>query len=332
MKKKVLLTGIGGQSGSYLAEILLREGWDVYGVIRRSSDFNTKRIDHIFPPENKDKIFFGDICTGIDNLIYQLKPDAIINLAAQSHVKVSFDQPVYTGDANALGVIRILECIHRGINTKLLNKNIKFIQFSSSEMFGGVNTPSTGYTEESPFHPMSPYGVAKVYGYWITKVYRNGYGIWASNAIMFNKESPRRGPTFVTKKITKAAARIKLGLQEKLYLGNLSALRDWQHSKDAMEAVNLILQQNQPDDYIVSSQEQHTVKEFVEAVFSYLDLDWQKYVEYDPSLLRPCEVKNLLGNSNKIRTKLNWQPKYNFESLVKEMVDYDLKEAKKDLI
>lgn len=330
MKPVVLLTGVGGQSGSYLSEILFEKGYDVYGIIRRASDFNTKRIDHIFSPERRDQIFFGDVCSGIDNIIYKLRPDFVINLAAQSHVKVSFDQPIYTGDCNAIGVTRILECIYRGIKSGLLNQSIRFIQFSSSEMFGQTPTPKGGYTENSIFHPVSPYGIAKLYGYWITRAYRDGYGMWASNAIMFNKESPRRGPTFVTKKITRAAARIKLGLQDKLYLGNLDALRDWQHAKDAMKAVYLIMQQSKPDDWIVSSQEQHTVKDFVIAVFNYFDLDWKKYVNYKPSLLRPNEVPNLLGNSSKIRA-LGWKPEYNFDKLVAEMCEYDLNEAKKEL-
>jgi GDPmannose 4,6-dehydratase len=322
MNKIALITGISGQSGSYLAELLLEKGYEVHGIIRRASDFNTNRIDHIFKPEIRDYIHFGDLSTGIDNLIYSIRPDEIYNAAAQSHVKVSFDVPVYTGDVNALGVARLLECIHRGIKSKILSEKIKFFQFSSSEMFGQTPTPETGYNEDSIFTPVSSYGCAKLYSYFMTKLYRSGYNMFACNGIMFNKESPRRGPTFVTRKVTRAAARIKLKQQDKLVLGNLDALRDWNHSKDAVKAIYLIMQQPNPEDFVVASGEQHTVKEFVIEVFNNFDLDWEKYVVLDKSMLRPNEVPNLLGDSTKIR-KLGWKPEYTFKTLVNEMCQHD---------
>lgn len=330
MSKVALITGITGQSGSYLAEILLERGYEVHGTLRRASSFNTQRIDHIFNPESRKYIHFGDLSQGLDNLIYDIKPDEIYNAAAQSHVKVSFDVPVYTGDVNALGVARILECVYRGIKSGVLKRDIKFFQFSSSEMFGQTPTPKDGYVEDSPFFPVSPYGCSKLYSYYMTKLYRTGYGMFACNGIMFNKESPRRGPTFVTKKITRAAARIKLGLQNELILGNLNAKRDWQHSKDAMMAAYFIMQQDTPQDFVVASGEHRTIKEFVIQVFNYFGLDWKEFVKYDEDLLRPNEVPELLGNSSKIRS-LGWKPEYDFKSLVKEMCDYDLQEARKEL-
>lgn len=329
-KKVALITGANGQDASYLAEYLFSLNYDVHGVIRRSSQFNTARIDEIFDPERRDQLKFGNLCAGIDNLIYELKPDEIYNLAAQSHVKVSFDEPTYTGDVNALGTTRILECIYRGIKSNLLNRSIKYYQASSSEMFGQTPTPENGYNEGSVMTPVSPYGCAKLYAYHMTKAYRTGYDLFAVNGILFNHESPRRGPTFVTKKITRAAARIKLGLQKKLYLGNLQALRDWGHSRDYVRAMHLIMQQPNPDDYVVATGEQYTVKDFVIAVFDYFGLDWKEHVEYEPVLLRPNEVPNLLGDSSKIR-KLGWKPEYDFKALVKEMCDYDLKEAQNEL-
>lgn len=326
-KKRALITGINGQDGSYLAELLLDRGYEVHGVIRRSSDFNTRRIDHIFNPDSKNNIHFGDLATGIDTLIYKIAPHEIYNLGSMSHVKVSFDVPVYTGDVTGIAVCRLLEAIRLGIRDGVLD-NTKFYQASSSEMFGQTPTPPNGYTETSAFTPVSPYGCAKLYGYHITKTYRTGYGVYASNGILFNHESPRRGPTFVTRKITRAAARIKLGLQETLVLGNLNALRDWGHSKDYMRAIHLIMQQPNPDDYVVATGEQYSVKDFVVAVFDYLGLDFEKHVKYDKSYERPNEVPNLLGDSSKIRA-LGWKPEYDFKGLVQSMCDSDMQlEAK----
>ena len=324
-KKKAFITGASGQDASYLAEYLLSLGYDVYSTLRRSSLINTKRIDHIFNPESRDKLFYADLAQGMDSLIYKIKPDEIYNLASMSHVRVSFDVPVYTGDVTGIAVCRLLESIKQGIEQGLLKKDIKFYQASSSEMFGQTPTPETGYTEESKMTPVSPYGCAKLYGYHITKTYRTGYNIFACNGILFNHESPRRGENFVTRKITRAVAKIKLGLQDKLYLGNLDALRDWGHSKDYMKAIHLIMQQPEPGDYVVATGEQYSVKDFMIAVFEYHGLDWTKYVEYEPSLLRPNEVPNLLGDSSKIRA-LGWKPEYNFKALVKEMCDADFKE------
>ena len=324
--KKALITGVGGQDGSYLAELLLSLGYEVHGIIRRSSDFNTRRIDHIFSPESKAYIHFGDLATGIDALLYQIRPDEVYNLGSMSHVKVSFDQPVYTGDVTGVAVTRILEAIRMGVKNGLLSKDIKYYQASSSEMFGQTPTPSTGYNESSVFTPVSPYGCAKLYGYHITRTYRTGYNLFASNGILFNHESSRRGPTFVTRKITRAATRIKLGIQKELVLGNLGALRDWGHSKDYMRAIHLILQQPEPGDYVVATGEQHSVEEFLHEVFEYLDLDVSKYVKYDKSYERPNEVPNLLGDSTKIRS-LGWSPQYSFKELVKEMVDSDYEEV-----
>jgi len=326
MKQKVaLITGISGQDGSYLAELLLEKGYEVHGIIRRSSDFNTRRIDHLFDPDKKTNIHFGDLTTGLDTLIYQIKPDEIYNLGSMSHVRVSFDVPVYTGDATGLAVCRILEAIRRGIEQGILDPKIKFYQASSSEMFGQTPTPADGYNESSLFTPVSPYGCAKLYGYHITRTYRTGFNMFASNGILFNHESPRRGPTFVTRKISRAVARIKLGVQKQLVLGNLNALRDWGHSKDYMRAIHLILQQDQPNDYVVATGEQFTVKEFVIACFNYHNLDWEKFVAYDKSYERPNEVPDLLGDSTKIR-KLGWKPEYDFKALVGDMCksDYNL--------
>lgn len=320
--KKALITGIGGQDGSYLAELLLSKGYEVHGVIRRASDFNTNRIDHIFDPDSRKFIHFGDLATGLDSLIYKIQPDEIYNIGSMSHVKVSFDQPVYTGDVTGIAVCRLLEAIRMGVQHGWLSRDIKFYQASSSEMFGQTPTPINGYNENSVFTPVSPYGCAKLYGYHITKTYRTGYNLYASNGILFNHESPRRGPTFVTRKITRAAARIKLGLQSDLTLGNLSAKRDWGHSKDYMRAIHLILQQTEPGDYVVATGHQHTVREFVVAVFDHFDLDWEKYVKYDKDLLRPNEVPDLLGDSSKIRS-LGWEPQYDFKALVKEMCEVD---------
>ena len=324
-KKVALITGITGQDGSYLSELLLEKGYEVHGVIRRASDFNTGRIDHIFSPEQRGHIHFGDLAQGLDSLLYSIKPDEVYNIASMSHVKVSFDVPVYTGDVTGLAVCRLLEAIRMGVKNGVLSKGIKYYQASSSEMFGQTPTPTDGYNESSPFTPVSPYGCAKLYGYHITKTYRTGYNLFASNGILFNHESPRRGPTFVTRKITRAAARIKLGLQKTLELGNLDAKRDWGHSKDYVRAIWTIMQQPEPGDYVVATGEQYTVRDFLIAVFTHFDLDWEKYVKFEAALLRPNEVPDLLGNSAKIRS-LGWKPEYNFQALVTEMCESDFKE------
>lgn len=322
MTEKALITGITGQDGSYLAELLLSKGYEVHGLIRRSSTFNTDRIDHIYtdPHDPKSKLFlhYGDLNDSgqLSNLIYNLQPDEIYHLGAQSHVRVSFDMPEFTGDITGLGTTRLLEAIRRsGIKTR-------FYQASSSEMFGAAQPPQN---EETPFMPRSPYGAAKVYAYWMVKNYREGYGMFAVNGILFNHESPRRGETFVTKKITRALARIKLGLQDKLYLGNLEAKRDWGYAPDFVEAMWLMLQQEQPDDYVIATGETHSVREFLNEAFEYAGLNWKDYVEVDPRYLRPLEVEFLQGDASKAKRKLNWGPKVRFKELVKIMVDADIK-------
>lgn len=326
MSKVALITGITGQDGSYLSEHLLAKGYEVHGVMRRASTITTERIDHIFNPQSRASIHYGDITDGpcMSNLIHEIKPDVIFNLAAQSHVWVSFKQPKYTQEVNAGGVITILEIIREA--EKTLGKRIKFYQASSSEMFGTANPPQS---ETTVFNPASPYGCAKLYSYWITKTYRDCYGLFASNGILFNHESPRRGKTFVTKKITRIAAQIKLGLVDKLELGNLDALRDWGHSKDYTRAMIMIMEHDQPDDFVVSTGEYHTVREFLKRVFEWHKLDWEKYVVILDELKRPKEVPALLGDSSKIRTVLGWKPEYSFDALVEEMCSYDLEEEKK---
>jgi len=313
--KKALITGIGGQDGSYLSEILLEKGYEVHGIIRRASTINTERIDHVFDPESKAFLHYGDLSEGIDHLIYEIQPDEIYNLGAMSHVRVSFDIPVYTAEVNALGSLRILEGIRK------FKLKTKFYQASSSEMFGTTPPPQN---ELSPFNPVSPYGIAKLFAYYTTRAYRTGYGLFASNGILFNHESERRGHNFVTRKITIAATRIKLGFQDRLVLGNLKAKRDWGHSKDYMKAVHLILQQDEPDDFVVSTGESHTVEEFANKVFEYLKLDINKHLVLDNSYFRPNEVPDLCGDSTKIR-KLGWKPEVTFDQLIREMVEYDLK-------
>ncbi len=319
--KKALITGITGQDGSYLAELLLNKGYEVHGLIRRSSTFNSRRIDHLYvdPHEPGARFFlhFGDLSDAgqLSHLIYNLQPAEIYHLAAQSHVRVSFDMPEFTGEVTGLGTTRILEAIRRsGIKTR-------FYQASSSELFGSAPPPQN---EETPMLPRSPYAAAKLYAYWMTRNYREAYGIFAVNGILFNHESPRRGETFVTRKITRALARIKLGLQDKLYLGNLEARRDWGYAPDYVEAMWLTLQQEGPNDYVIATGEAHSVREFLECAFGYLDLDWQKYVEIDPRYFRPTEVDFLLGDSTKARQRLGWQPKVGFQELVRIMVDADL--------
>lgn len=317
---RALITGITGQDGSYLADLLLEKGYEVYGMVRRSSVEKLDRIEHI---RNRIKFVQADLLDqlSIISAIRQADPDEVYNLAAMSFVPTSWSQPVLTGEFTAIGVTRMLEAI------RLVNKNIKFYQASSSEMFGKVS--EAPQNENTPFHPRSPYGVAKVYGHYITVNYRESYGIFAASGILFNHESPRRGLEFVTKKVTNSVAKIKLGLAESLYLGNLDAKRDWGYAKDYVEAMWLMLQQGSPDDYVISTGESHSVKEWVEASFSCLDLDWEKYVKMDEKLLRPAEVDLLIGDSTKARDKLGWKPQVNFEGLVKLMVEHDYNELKK---
>ena len=348
MTKKALITGITGQDGSYLAEFLLEKGYEVHGIKRRSSSFNTERIDHLYrDPHERNRRFvlhYGDMTDAVNlfRIVREVWPDEIYNLAAQSHVKVSFEMPEYTGNTDGLGTLRLLEIIR----TLGLEKKTKFYQASTSELFSG-KPGEEPQNENTPFHPRSPYAVAKLYAYWITVNYREAYDIFACNGILFNHESSRRGETFVTRKITRAAARIGLGLQDKLYLGNLNAKRDWGYSKDAVRAMWLMLQQPEPDDYVIATGKQHSVREFCELAFKEvgIDLEWQGkgidekgidkktgkiVVEVDPRYFRPAEVESLLGDSTKAKKKLGWQPKISFQELVKEMVKSDLAEAKKD--
>ena len=319
--KKALITGITGQDGSYLTEFLLSKGYIVYGVIRRSSSFNTGRIDHIYQdphdPSPRMRLIYGDLndASSLNKIIRTVEPDEIYNLGAQSHVRVSFDVPEYTAEITGLGTVRLLEAIREtGVQTR-------FYQASSSEMYGNSPSPQS---ERTPFQPRSPYAAAKVYAHWMTVNYREGYGLFACNGILFNHESPRRGETFVSRKITKAVARIKLGRQEKLFLGNLDAKRDWGYARDYMEAVWLMLQQDEPDDYVIATGETNSVRDFLGEAFGYVDLDWQKYVEIDPRYYRPTEVDVLLGDASKARQKLGWRPKVKFRDLVRMMVDADL--------
>lgn len=348
--KKALITGITGQDGSYLAEFLLKKGYEVHGILRRSSSFNTGRIEHLYIDnyiedmhnEKNFYLHYGDITdsTNVISLIQQIKPDEIYNLAAQSHVKVSFEIPEYTANVDALGTLRILEAVH------LLGLDTKIYQASTSELYGLVQ--EVPQSETTPFYPRSPYGVAKLYGFWITKNYREAYNIFASNGILFNHESPRRGETFVTRKITLAAARIKLDKQKKLYLGNLNAKRDWGHAKDYVQCMWLILQNEEPDDFVIATGEMHTVREFCQLAFKEvgINLYWEGeginekgidketgkvIVEVDPQYFRPTEVDQLLGNPSKAVEKLGWNPTQTpFETLVKEMVQEDLKLVKKE--
>jgi len=328
--KKALITGITGQDGSYLAELLLEKGYEVHGVIRRASTFNTSRINHLYqdPHVNGVKLFlhYGDLADSVQmvKLLYELKPDEVYNLGAQSHVRVSFDVPEYTGDIDGLGAQRILEAIREAD----LVDRVRYYQASSSEMFGKVQ--EVPQTETTPFWPRSPYSCAKVYAHWLTVNYRESYNLYACSGILFNHESPRRGETFVTRKITRAATRIKMGLQEKLYLGNLDAKRDWGYAKEYVEMMWLMLQQDKPDDYVVATNETHSVKEFVQATFARLDLDWEEYVEYDKRYERPAEVDLLIGDPAKAKKQLSWEPKVKFKELVEIMVDADLKLAEEE--
>jgi GDPmannose 4,6-dehydratase len=325
--KRALITGITGQDGSYLAELLLEKGYEVHGIIRRSSSFNTARIDHLYHDRHvagaKLVLHYGDLTDSVAlvKLLYELAPDEIYNLGAQSHVRVSFDVPESTGDIVGLGAQRILECIRE---TGLVKK-VRFYQASSSEMFGKVQ--EVPQKETTPFWPRSPYACAKVYAHWLTVNYRESYDMHASSGILFNHESPRRGETFVTRKITRAATRIKLGLQEALYLGNMDAKRDWGYAKDYVEMMWMMLQQEKPDDYVVATGETHSVKEFVMETFGHLGMDWEKYVRYDARYERPAEVELLIGDPSKAKRQLGWEPKVKFKELVKIMVDADLKLA-----
>ena len=321
--KRALITGITGQDGSYLAELLLGKGYEVYGIIRRSSSFNTGRIDPIYQDPHvtdaKLRLVYGDLndASSLNKLIRTIQPDEIYNLGAQSHVRVSFDIPEYTAEVTGLGTIRLLEAIREsGVKTK-------FYQASSSEMFGKVlEVPQR---ETTPFYPRSPYGAAKVYGHWITVNYREAYNLFACSGILFNHESPRRGETFVTRKITKAAARIKLGLQQDLYLGNLEAKRDWGFAGDYVEAMWLMLQQPAPDDYVIATGETHTVKEFLDVVFGHIGLDWKRHVKIDPRYYRPTEVDLLIGDASHAKKTLGWEPKVRFKELAVMMVEADLR-------
>ena len=332
--KRALITGITGQDGSYLAELLLDKGYEVHGLVRRSSTFGTQRIEHLYRDvhdiERPLHLHHGDMAdgNGLARVIREVRPTEVYNLAAQSHVRVSFDQPTYTADVTAVGVLRLLEAIRDVQDAN--GMAIRFYQASSSEMYGQV--VETPQRETTPFHPRSPYGVAKVYGHWITVNYRESYGLHASCGILFNHESPRRGETFVTRKITRAATRIKLGLQQKLYLGNLDARRDWGFAGDYVEAMWLMLQQAEPDDYVIAMDETHSVREFCEKAFGRLDLDYRDFIEIDPRYFRPAEVDLLLGTAEKARRQLGWRPRVSFDELVEMMVDADLELARREQV
>ena len=329
MAKRALITGITGQDGSFLTELLLDKGYEVYGVIRRSSSFNTDRIDHLYQdphePDTRLRLVYGDLndSSSLNTILRQIKPDEIYNLGAQSHVRGSFDVPEYTGEVTGLGCVRLLEALREvGIQPK-------FYQASSSELYGKVlEVPQT---ENTPFYPRSPYGCAKAYAYYITVNYRESYDLFACNGILFNHESERRGETFVSRKITRAATRIKLGLQNKLYLGNLDAQRDWGYAKDYVEAMWMMMQAEEPDDYVIATGEAHSVREFLDESFSLVDLDWKEYVEEDPRYYRPAEVDLLLGDASKAKRVLGWERKVSFKNLVRIMIDHDLKLAQQEL-
>lgn len=330
-KRKALVTGITGQDGAYLTEFLLSKGYEVHGIIRRASTFNTDRIDHLYrdPHDPQAHVFlhYADLADGasLRKVMEKVMPDEVYNLGAQSHVRVSFEVPEFTVETVVMGTLRLLEAVREF--QQRTGKQVRFYQASSSEMFGAAPPPQS---ESTPFYPRSPYACAKVYAYWQVVNYREAYGMFACNGILFNHESPLRGETFVTKKITRAAARIKLGLQDKLYLGNLDARRDWGFAGDYVEAMWRMLQQDEPDDFAIATGESHSVKEFLEETFSLLDLDWQDYVEIDPRYFRPTEVDYLLGDPGKARRKLNWVPKVNFKELVRMMLENDLELARQE--
>ena len=319
--RKALITGITGQDGSYLAEFLLSKGCEVHGMIRKASSFNTERIDHLYqdPHDPNARLFlhYGDLCNleQLSNLIYNIRPDEVYHLGAQSHVRVSFEMPEYTGNVTGLATTRLLEAIRRSAN------KVRFYQASSSEMFGSAPPPQN---ENTPFRPRSPYAVAKVYAYWMTVNYREGYGMFACNGLLFNHESPRRGETFVTRKITRAVANILAGNQDKIYLGNLEAKRDWGYAPEYVETMWRILQEQEPKDYVIGTGEAHSVQEFLQEAFSYAELGWAKYVEIDPRYFRPTEVDVLLADASRARDKLKWEPKVTFKELVRIMVDADM--------
>jgi GDPmannose 4,6-dehydratase len=327
--KRALITGITGQDGSYLAELLLSKGYEVYGVIRRSSSFNTGRIDPIYQdphmPDVRLRLVYGDLndASSLNKILRTIQPDEIYNLGAQSHVRVSFDVPEYTAEVTGVGAVRLLEAIRES------GLRPKFYQASSSEMFGKVQ--EIPQRETTPFYPRSPYGAAKLYAHWITVNYREAYNLFACSGILFNHESPRRGETFVTRKITKAAARIKLGLQQDLYLGNLDAKRDWGYAGDYVEAMWLMLQQDKPDDYVIATGETHTVREFLDVAFGHLRLDWEQYVKIDPKYYRPTEVDLLIGDAAKAKKRLQWEPKVRFQELARMMVEADLEAERERL-
>jgi GDPmannose 4,6-dehydratase len=329
MSKRALITGITGQDGSYLTELLLSKGYEVYGLIRRSSSFNTDRIDHLYQDPHETgtrlRLLYGDLndSSSLNTILRQTNPDEIYNLGAQSHVRVSFDIPEYTADVTALGAVRILEAIRE------LGLRPKFYQASSSELYGKV--AETPQTESTPFYPRSPYGCAKAYAYYITVNYRESYGLFACNGILFNHESERRGETFVSRKITRAATRIKLGLQQKLYLGNLDARRDWGYAADYVEAMWLMMQAGEPDDYVIATGETRSIRDFLDKAFGILDLDWKEYVDVDPRYFRPAEVDLLLGDATKARQKLGWTPKVSFDEMVERMIAHDMALAQEEL-
>jgi GDPmannose 4,6-dehydratase len=326
--KRALITGITGQDGSYLAELLLAKDYEVYGVIRRSSTFNTDRIDHLYQDPHdaatRLRLIYGDLndSSSLNAILRRTQPDEIYNLGAQSHVRVSFEVPEYTAEVTGLGAMRLLEAVRQtGVRPK-------FYQASTSELYGKAS--ETPQTERTPFYPRSPYGAAKAYAYYITVNYRESYGLFACNGILFNHESERRGETFVSRKITRAATRIKLGLQQKLFLGNLDARRDWGHAHDYVEAMWLMMQAEEADDYVIATGENHSIREFLDLAFGRVDLDWSRYVEIDPQYFRPAEADLFLGDSTKARTKLGWTPKIGFRELVERMVDHDLELARNE--
>jgi len=327
MAKKALITGITGQDGSYLSELLLQKGYEVHGLVRRSSSFNRERIDHLHIDEHSETarlfLHYGDLTdsTSLQNVLEEVRPEEVYNLAAQSHVRVSFEVPEYTSEVTAVGTLRLLDAVRRII------PKARFYQASSSEMYGGVQ--NRAQDENTPFHPRSPYAVSKVFAYWQTVNYREAYGLHGSNGVLFNHESPRRGESFVTRKVTMAAARIKHGLQKHLYMGNLDARRDWGFAGDYVEAMWLMLQQDQPDDFVIATGQTHSVRELLDAAFGAVDLDWRQYVEIDPRYYRPAEVDFLQGDPGKAKRLLKWEPKVSFQGLVHMMVESDLELAKK---
>ncbi|MGH7739606.1 MAG: GDP-mannose 4,6-dehydratase [bacterium] len=328
--KKAFITGVTGQDGSWLADLLLEKGYQVHGMVRRTSSFNTGRVDHIYqdPHVNGRQFFlhYGDLSdsSGLFKLLSSVRPDEIYNLGAQSHVRVSFDQPEYTGEVTGLGTLKLLEAMRAAC------PEARFYQASSSELYGGLDCPRKGYNEKSPFYPRSPYGVAKLYSFWAAKNYREAYGLHISNGILFNHESERRGETFVTRKITRALGRIKLGLQKELFLGNLKAKRDWGDAKEFVRAMWKMLQQTKPDDYVIATGETHSIEEFLTIAFDYAGLKWKKYVKFDTRYLRPSEVDVLLGDAGKAKKVLGWKNETSFLQLVRRMVDHDIELARRE--